>query len=42
MSSGVSIIEAFKSEKFFPQVVINLMGIGERAGRMEEVLNTLA
>ena len=42
ISSGVSIIEAFKSEQFFPQVVINLMGIGERAGRMEEVLNTLA
>ena len=42
ISSGVSIIEAFKSEQFFPQVVINLMGIGERAGRMEEVLDTLA
>jgi type IV pilus assembly protein PilC len=38
---GVSIGEAFRGEQVFPKVVTNLMAIGEKAGRLEEILITL-
>lgn len=42
ISKGVTMGEAFKRESVFPQTVRNLIMISERAGRTEEVLDTLA
>ncbi|MEW5805294.1 MAG: type II secretion system F family protein [Patescibacteria group bacterium] len=42
ISRGVPIGEAFKKEQIFPQVVINLIAIGEKSGHVEEILGTLA
>jgi type IV pilus assembly protein PilC len=42
LSKGLTVGEAFKREPFFPQIVVNLMAISERAGHIEEVLNTLS
>lgn len=42
ISRGVSVGDSFRREKIFPHVVTNLMAIGEKAGRLEEILGTLA
>jgi len=42
VSRGVSIGDSFRKEGIFPNVVINLMAIGEKSGHVEEILNTLA
>lgn len=42
ISKGLTIGEAFKREPFFPRVVVNLIAISEKAGHLEEVLDTLA
>lgn len=42
LAKGLTIGEAFRRETVFPKVVTNLVAISERAGHLEEVLNTLA
>lgn len=42
IARGVSIGDAFRGEAVFPRVLTNLMAIGEKAGRLEEVPGTLA
>ncbi len=42
LAKGLTIGEAFKRESFFPQTITNLIAISERAGHLEEVLETLA
>ncbi len=42
LAKGLTVGEAFKREPFFPRTVVNLMAISEKAGHIEEVLNTLA
>lgn len=42
IAKGVSVSDAFRKETVFPKVVINLISIGEKAGHVEEILNTLA
>lgn len=42
IAKGVSVSDAFRKENVFPKVVINLISIGEKAGHVEEILNTLA
>ena len=42
LAKGLTIGEAFKRETVFPRVVTNLVAISEKAGHLEEVLNTLA
>ncbi len=42
LAKGLTVGEAFKKEPFFPRTVVNLMAISEKAGHIEEVLNTLA
>lgn len=42
VSKGLTVGAAFKKEKCFPNVVTNLMAIGETAGHLDEILNTLA
>ncbi len=42
LSKGLTIGEAFKRETVFPKVVANLIAISEKAGHLEEVLDTLA
>jgi type IV pilus assembly protein PilC len=42
LAKGLTIGEAFKREQFFPQTVTNLIAVSERAGHLEEVLETLA
>jgi type II secretory pathway component PulF len=42
LEKGLTIGEAFKRETVFPKMVTNLVAISERAGHLEEVLNTLA
>jgi len=42
LAKGLTIGEAFKREAFFPQTITNLIAISERAGHLEEVLETLA
>jgi len=42
LSKGLTIGEAFRREKTFPKVVTNLVSISEKAGHLEEVLETLA
>ncbi len=39
---GVTVGEAFKKEPYFPKVVVNLIAVSEKAGHMEEVLETLS
>lgn len=39
---GVPVGEAFRKEQIFPQVVVNLIAIGEKSGHLEEILATLA
>ncbi|MDR3401228.1 MAG: type II secretion system F family protein, partial [Chthoniobacter sp.] len=42
LEKGLTIGEAFKRETVFPKMVTNLVAISEKAGHLEEVLNTLA
>jgi len=42
VSKGLTIGEAFKREEVFPKVVTNLISVSERAGHVEQVLDTLA
>ncbi|MEK7174351.1 MAG: type II secretion system F family protein [Patescibacteria group bacterium] len=42
LSRGLTIGEAFRQEPIFPKVVVNLVAISEKAGHLEEVLQTLA
>lgn len=42
IAKGLTVGEAFKREPFFPKTVVNLIAISERAGHIEEVLQTLA
>ena len=42
VSKGVSVGAAFKKETVFPNVVVNLVSVGETAGHLEDILNTLA
>lgn len=42
VAKGVTIGDAFRREPYFPKVVTNLIAISEKAGHMEEVLETLS
>jgi type IV pilus assembly protein PilC len=42
LAKGLTIGESFKREKVFPKVVTNLVAISEKAGHLEEVLDTLS
>jgi len=42
VAKGLTIGEAFRREKIFPGVVVNLMAVSEKAGHIEEVLSTLS
>lgn len=42
LAKGLTIGEAFRRETAFPKIVSNLVSISERAGHLEEVLDTLA
>ena len=42
LTKGLTIGEAFRREKVFPTMISNLVAISERAGHLEEVLDTLA
>jgi type II secretory pathway component PulF len=42
IARGMSIGDAFRGETGFPRLVISLMAIGEKAGRLEEILGTLS
>lgn len=42
LAKGVTIGDAFRREAIFPRVVTNLIAISEKAGHLEELLDTLA
>lgn len=42
LAKGLTLGEAFRREKAFPQVVVNLIAVSEKGGHLEEVLRTLA
>ena len=42
LAKGLTIGEAFRRETAFPKVVTNLIAISEKAGHLDEVLDTLA
>ena len=42
IAKGLTIGEAFRRETIFPRVIVNLMAISERAGHIENVLETLS
>ncbi len=42
ITKGLSVSESFRKEPIFPRVVVNLVAISERAGHIENVLNTLS
>jgi type II secretory pathway component PulF len=42
LAKGLTMGEAFKRETVFPRVVSNLVAISEKAGHLEEVLQTLS
>jgi len=42
LAKGLTVGEAFRREKYFPRVVVNLIAISEQSGHLEEVLETLA
>lgn len=42
LAKGLTVGEAFRKEVFFPRVVVNLVAISEKAGRIEEVLAVLS
>lgn len=41
LAKGLTIGDAFRREAVFPKVVVNLVAISEKAGHLEEVLQTL-
>ena len=41
LAKGLTIGEAFRREAVFPKVLVNLIAISEKAGHLEEVLETL-
>ena len=41
ISKGLTLGEAFRREPFFPKIVVNLVAISEKAGHVENVLDTL-
>ncbi|MBI2623598.1 MAG: type II secretion system F family protein [Candidatus Liptonbacteria bacterium] len=41
LAKGLTIGEAFRREAVFPKVLVNLVAISEKAGHLEEVLQTL-
>jgi len=41
LSKGLTVGESFRREKVFPNVVTNLVAISEKAGHIEDVLDTL-
>lgn len=42
LTKGLTVGESFKRETAFPKTVVNLIAISEKAGHMEEVLDTLS
>lgn len=42
VSKGITVGDAFRRETYFPKVVTNLIAVSEKAGHMEEVLDTLS
>lgn len=42
VAKGLTVGEAFRRETYFPRVVTNLIAISEKAGHMEDVLETLS
>ena len=42
LAKGLTVGDAFKREPFFPRTVANLIAISEKAGHIEEILETLA
>lgn len=42
ISRGMTVGEAFKREKIFPNILSNLLSIGEKAGHISEILLTLS
>lgn len=42
LAKGLTMGEAFRRETVFPNVVVNLVAISEKAGHLEEVLKTIA
>lgn len=42
LAKGLTVGEAFKREPYFPSTVVNLIAISEKAGHIEEVLDTLS
>ena len=42
LTKGLTIGEAFRRETVFPKMVVNLVAISEKAGHLEEVLDTLS
>ncbi|MFH0890627.1 MAG: type II secretion system F family protein [Candidatus Liptonbacteria bacterium] len=42
LAKGISIGESFRREKVFPQVVTNLIAVSEKAGHLEDVLETIS
>ncbi|MBI3589448.1 MAG: type II secretion system F family protein [Candidatus Liptonbacteria bacterium] len=42
LAKGLTVSEAFKREVVFPKLVTNLIAVSEKAGHLEEVLETLA
>ncbi len=42
ISKGLALGEAFKREPFFPKMVVNLVAIAEKAGHVENILETLS
>jgi type II secretory pathway component PulF len=42
LAKGLTIGDAFRRETIFPRVVTNLVAISEKAGHLEELLDTLA
>jgi type II secretory pathway component PulF len=42
LAKGITIGDAFRREAVFPRVVTNLIAISEKAGHLEELLDTLA
>jgi len=42
IEKGLTVGEAFKREKYFPRSVVSLIAISEKAGHIEEVLETLS
>jgi len=42
VAKGISLGDAFRKEEIFPHTIRTLISIGEKAGRTDEVLKTLA